>query len=61
MPEIKSLNDKRVIIRVDWNMPITDGSISDTSRFDVTVPFLKALSFAGAKIILLTSRLPFIF
>jgi phosphoglycerate kinase len=35
-------------------MPIIDGEISDTSRFDVTVPFLEQLSFAGAKIIILT-------
>lgn len=53
-PDSNTLNDKRVIIRVDWNMPITDGVISDTSRFDVTVPFLQELSFAGAKIIILT-------
>ncbi|MCF7844135.1 phosphoglycerate kinase [Candidatus Gracilibacteria bacterium] len=54
MPDVGTFNDKRVIVRVDWNMPITDGVISDTSRFDVTVPFLKELSFAGAKIIILT-------
>ena len=54
MPEIQMLNDKRVIVRVDWNMPVTDGVISDTSRFDVTVPFLKELSFNGAKIIIFT-------
>lgn len=48
------LNDKRVIVRVDWNMPVNEGVISDTSRFDVTVPFLKELSFHGAKIIILT-------
>lgn len=54
LPDIKSFNDKRVIVRVDWNMPITDGVISDTSRFDVTVPFLKELSFNGAKIIILS-------
>lgn len=53
-PESTFFNDKTVIVRVDWNMPITDGVISDTSRFDVTVPFLKELSFSGAKIILLT-------
>lgn len=53
-PEIHTFNDKHVIVRVDWNMPITDGVISDTSRFDVTAPFLQALSFAGAKIIILT-------
>lgn len=54
LPELHMLHDKRVIVRVDWNMPITDGVISDTSRFDVTVPFLKDLAFAGAKIIILT-------
>ena len=53
-PEVKSLNDKRIIIRVDWNMPVTDGVITDTSRFDVTVPYLKELSFAGAKVVILT-------
>lgn len=54
MPEIHTFNGKTVIVRVDWNMPITDGVISDTSRFDVTVPFLQELSFVGAKIIILT-------
>ena len=54
MPEASSLGDKRVVVRVDWNMPVTDGVITDTSRFDVSVPFIKDLSFAGAKIIILT-------
>ena len=54
MPEIKTLDDRRVLVRVDWNLPITDGAISDTSRFDVTVPFLKELSLAEAKIIIMT-------
>jgi phosphoglycerate kinase len=53
-PDVTTLKDKRVIVRVDWNMPVTDGVISDTSRFDVSVPFLTKLSFAGAKIIILT-------
>lgn len=54
MPEINTFSDKRVLVRVDWNMPVADGIITDTSRFDVTVPFLKDLAFAGAKIIILT-------
>jgi phosphoglycerate kinase len=54
MPDIHTLKGKRVLIRVDWNMPVKDGIITDTSRFDITVPFLKSLSFAGAKIILMT-------
>ncbi len=54
LPEIHTLKSKRVIVRVDWNMPIKDGEIIDTSRFDVSIPFLKELSFAGAKIVILT-------
>ena len=52
-PDFRTLTGKRVIVRVDWNMPVVDGVITDTSRFDVTVPFLKKLSESGAKIILL--------
>lgn len=53
-PDLRTLKDKKVIVRLDWNMPVTDGLITDTSRFDVTKEFLKNLSHAGAKIILLT-------
>jgi phosphoglycerate kinase len=53
-PESKTLDGKRVVLRLDWNVPVTDGVISDTSRFDVTVPYLKELSFSGAKVIILT-------
>jgi phosphoglycerate kinase len=41
-------------VRVDWNVPVTNGQITDTSRFDVSVPFLQHLSSSGAKIIILT-------
>lgn len=54
LPEIHTLKDKRVIVRVDFNMPVVDKIITDTSRFDVVIPFLKTLSSVGAKIIILT-------
>ena len=53
-PDSRTLRDKRVIIRLDWNMPVVDGVISDTSRFDVTVPYLKTLAASGVKMILIT-------
>ncbi len=52
--DYSSLKGKRVIVRLDWNMPITDGVVSDTSRADVTFEFLKKLSFAGVKMVLMT-------
>jgi 3-phosphoglycerate kinase len=55
MEDVASLTGKRVIVRLDWNMPLgNDGTISDTSRADVTFPFLKQLSFAGARLVLMT-------
>lgn len=53
-PDLRTLQGKRVIVRVDWNVPVTNNIVTDTSRFDVTVPFLQSLSAAGAKIILMT-------
>ncbi len=53
--DYSSLKGKRVIIRLDWNMPIGEnGELTDTSRADVTFDFLRKLSFAGAKMILMT-------
>jgi phosphoglycerate kinase len=54
LPDVRTLRGKKVVVRLDWNMPVANGVITDTSRFDVTVPFLKRLSMAGVKMILLT-------
>jgi phosphoglycerate kinase len=49
-----ALKGKRVIVRLDLNLPMADGVLTDTSRADVLIPFLKQLSFAGAKMILMS-------
>ncbi len=53
-PDLRTLKGKRVIVRVDWNVPVNNGQITDTSRIEVSVPFLQHLSGAGAKIIILS-------
>ncbi len=53
-PDMRTLKDKHIIVRVDWNMPVTDGTITDTSRFEVSVPFLQGLGAAGAKLVILS-------
>ncbi len=54
-PDLRTLRGKRVLVRVDWNVPLNDHKeIADLSRYNVTVPFLKHLSSAGAKIIIMT-------
>ncbi|MDQ5962338.1 MAG: Phosphoglycerate kinase [Patescibacteria group bacterium] len=45
---------KRVLVRLDLNIPVENGVITDTTRMDAVIPFLTKLSFAGAKLVLLS-------
>lgn len=53
---IKSLDveGKRVLVRVDYNVPIKDGKIADDTRIIASLPTLKYLLKHKAKIILMT-------
>ena len=48
------LADQRVLLRLDVNVPIQDGQVSDDTRIRRIVPGLQALVAARAKIIILT-------
>lgn len=52
--DLTTLKGKRVLVRVDLNLPYDNGVITDRVRLDEVIPFIKELSFAGAKIILLS-------
>jgi phosphoglycerate kinase len=52
--DVTTYRGKRVLIRVDWNLPVTDGVVTDSTRLDVTITFLQKLAFAGAKIIIMS-------
>lgn len=52
------LKDKRVLIRVDFNVPLTsDGKVSDDMRIRAVLPTLHYILDKGAKSILLMSHL----
>src|SRR3982750_3353414 len=48
------LNGKRVIVRVDLNVPMQDGAVSDDTRLRAAVPTIAELSDRGAIVLLLS-------
>jgi phosphoglycerate kinase len=59
MQKLKTIDDlkvagKRVLVRVDLNVPIQNGQVTDTTRIDRIVPTLTELSDKGAKVIVIS-------
>ena len=52
--QIKNLKGKKVLVRVDFNVPIKNGRILDDFRIKKALPTIKFLEKKGAKIILIT-------
>lgn len=58
MSAFKTLNDlsakgKRVLVRVDLNVPMEEGRVTDATRLERIVPTLKDIAEAGGRVILL--------
>ncbi|MDC0941264.1 phosphoglycerate kinase [Candidatus Pelagibacter sp.] len=49
-----NLNQKNVLLRLDLNVPLDNGRITDTTRIDKILPTINFLLKSGAKIIILT-------
>ncbi len=47
------LSGKRALVRVDLNVPMADGRVTDATRLEAAVPTIAALADRGAKVLLL--------
>ena len=59
MPKFKTLDDfqvtgKRVLLRVDFNVPMQNGKVSDATRIRRCLPSIEYLAGHGARVVLLS-------
>lgn len=59
VPSFRTLDDvdvsgKTVVVRVDLNVPVENGGVSDATRIERTLPTLRELIEKGARIVLLS-------
>src|SRR6266403_6329567 len=48
------LRGKRVLLRVDFNVPLEDGKVGDLTRIERVVPTIREIADKGGKVILLS-------
>ncbi len=53
LDDAKDISGKTALVRVDFNVPMENGKVTDDTRLQVAVPTIQRLRDAGAKVVLL--------
>ena len=52
--KVSQWSSQRILMRVDYNCPMSDGRVTDATRIDRTLAGIKRLTNAGASVILMS-------
>ena len=59
LDNLTDIAGKRVLVRVDLNVPVKDGKVTDATRIERVAPTIQELSKKGAKVVFRNSKTSF--
>lgn len=56
LDDLEIIRGQRALVRVDFNLPVMNGKVTDTTRIERVAPTIRELTERGARVILMSHR-----